>query len=87
MCRRALVSGTVQGVGYRAFARRAALERGIRGRAVNLPDGRVEVLACGEAAALDAFIAELNRGPKWSRVTEVAVSAAPCTAQPGFGSG
>jgi len=87
MCRRALVSGTVQGVGYRAFARRAALELGIRGRAVNLPDGRVEVLACGEAAALDAFIAELNTGPKWSRVTDVAVSAAECTAQPGFGSG
>lgn len=87
MCRRALVSGTVQGVGYRAFARRAALELGIRGRAVNLPDGRVEVLACGEAAALDAFIAELRTGPKWSQVTEVALSAAPCTAQPGFGSG
>ena len=63
------------------------MELGIRGRAVNLPDGRVEVLACGEAAALDAFIAELKSGPKWSRVTEVVVSAAPCTAQPGFGSG
>ena len=87
MCRRALVSGTVQGVGYRAFARRAALGLGIRGHAVNLPDGRVEVLACGEAAALDAFIAELRSGPKWSRVTEVAVSAAQCTSESGFGSG
>ena len=56
MCRRALVSGTVQGVGYRAFARRAALELGIRGHARNLPDGRVEVLACGEAAALEEFV-------------------------------
>jgi acylphosphatase len=87
MCRRALVSGTVQGVGYRAFARRAALELDIRGHAVNLPDGRVEVLACGEAAALDAFIAELRSGPKWSRVTAVAVSAAECTPESGFGSG
>jgi acylphosphatase len=87
MCRRALVSGTVQGVGYRAFARRAALALGIRGHAVNLPDGRVEVLACGEAAALDAFIVELRAGPTWSRVTDVAVSTAECTAQPGFGSG
>jgi acylphosphatase len=87
MCRRALVSGTVQGVGYRAFARRAALALDVRGYARNLPDGRVEVLACGEAAALDAFITQLRAGPKWSRVTEVAVSAAECTAQPGFGSG
>ena len=87
MCRRALVSGTVQGVGYRAFARRAALGLGIRGHAVNLPDGRVEVLACGEATALDAFIAELHSGPKWSRVTDVAVSAAQCTSESGFGSG
>lgn len=87
MCRRALVSGTVQGVGYRAFARRAALDLGIRGHARNLPDGRVEVLACGEAAALEAFMAQLRAGPKWSRVTDVSVSAAECTAQPGFGSG
>ena len=87
MCRRALVSGTVQGVGYRAFARRAALELGIRGHACNLPDGRVEVLACGEAAALEAFLAELRAGPKWSLVTDMAVSAAPCVAEPGFGSG
>jgi acylphosphatase len=87
MCRRALVSGTVQGVGYRAFARRAALTLGIRGHAVNLPDGRVEVLACGETAALDTFMAQLREGPKWSRVTDVAVSAAECTAHPGFGSG
>lgn len=87
MCRRALVSGTVQGVGYRAFARRAALELDVHGYARNLPDGRVEVLACGEAAALDAFITQLRAGPTWSRVTGVSVSAAECTAQPGFGSG
>jgi len=87
MCRRALVSGTVQGVGYRAFARRAALELGIRGHARNLPDGRVEVLACGEAAALEEFVARLRTGPAWSRVTDVALGPAACTAEPGFGSG
>ncbi len=43
MCRLIVVSGSVQGVGYRAFARRAALALGIRGHAINLPDGRVEV--------------------------------------------
>jgi acylphosphatase len=87
MFRIVLVSGTVQGVGYRAFARGAARALGIRGHARNLPDGRVEVLACGEAAALDAFMTQLRAGPTWSRVTEVSVSAAECTAQPGFGSG
>ena len=87
MCRLIVVSGSMQGVGYRAFARRAALELDVRGYARNLPDGRVEVLACGEAAALDAFITQLRAGPKWSRVTDVSVSAAECTAQTGFGSG
>jgi acylphosphatase len=84
MCRLALVSGSVQGVGYRFFARNAARALGIRGHARNLPDGRVEVLACGEAAALDEFIARLHEGPKWSRVTDVAVSAADCAADSGF---
>lgn len=84
MCRLALVSGSVQGVGYRAFARGAARALGIRGHARNLPDGRVEVLACGEAAALDEFIARLREGPTWSRVTEVAVSATDCAADSGF---
>ncbi|MBP6382303.1 MAG: acylphosphatase [Pseudomonadales bacterium] len=87
MCRLIVVSGSVQGVGYRAFARRAALALGIRGHAINLPDGRVEVLACGETAALDAFVTQLRAGPQWSRVTDVSVSAAECTAQTGFGSG
>jgi acylphosphatase len=86
MCRRALVSGTVQGVGYRAFARRTALELGVRGHARNLPDGRVEVLACGETAALDAFIAALRTGPKWSQVTQVTLSPAECVREGGFGS-
>lgn len=84
MCRLALVSGSVQGVGYRFFARNAARALGIRGHARNLPDGRVEVLACGEAAALDEFIARLREGPKWSRVTDVEVSAADCAAHSGF---
>ena len=83
MCKRAVVSGTVQGVGYRAFARRAAEELGLGGYAHNLPDGRVEVLACGNAEALDALILRLNQGPRWSKVTAVVVEPAEC-AGPGF---
>ena len=83
MCRRVLASGKVQGVGYRAFARHAARELGISGHARNLADGRVEVLACGESAALERFIERLQQGPKWSRVEPLEVGSAACCA-PGF---
>jgi acylphosphatase len=77
---RFLVSGRVQGVGYRAFVQREALALGLSGHALNLPDGRVEVLAIGEAAARDALAAALARGPKLARV--VAVERMPAVADP-----
>ena len=83
MCRRVMASGKVQGVGYRAFARRAAQELGISGYARNLADGRVEILACGENTALKRFIERLQQGPKWSRVEPLEVVSAACCA-PGF---
>ena len=48
VCKKCLVGGRVQGVFYRATAARRARELGIRGHARNLPDGHVEVLACGD---------------------------------------
>jgi acylphosphatase len=45
-----LVSGRVQGIGYRNFTRKKALELGLSGYAENLPDGRVEVVAEGGSA-------------------------------------
>ena len=56
LCNRCLVSGRVQGVFYRASAQQRAQELGVRGYARNLSDGRVEVLACGEAASVQAFV-------------------------------
>ena len=70
-CRRFTVSGRVQGVWFRASTRSQAVRLGIRGRAVNLADGRVEVVACGEDAALDALAAWLTRGPELARVDNV----------------
>jgi acylphosphatase len=71
ICRRCLVSGRVQGVFYRATCVRKAEELGISGYARNLPDGRVEVLACGEAAAVAGFVAWLWEGSAASKVSAV----------------
>lgn len=72
---RFLVEGRVQGVGFRAWTRRRALELGLRGHARNLPDGRVEVLAAGTPAALDELGDALHVGPALARVTAVARAA------------
>ena len=66
-----MVSGGVQGVGYRRFAQRAALGMGLTGWVRNLADGRVEVEAHGPAEALDRLAARLESGPGGSYVTKV----------------
>ena len=71
ICRRSFVSGRVQGVFYRATCVRKAQELGITGFARNLPDGRVEVLACGEAAVVETFVNWLWEGSSASKVTAV----------------
>jgi acylphosphatase len=68
---RLLVSGKVQGVFFRASTREQALKLGLRGHAKNLPDGRVEVLAEGDASALDALERWLHVGPPMARVETV----------------
>jgi acylphosphatase len=60
---RFLVSGIVQGVGYRFFTARSARSLGIRGFVRNLPDGRVEVVAAGPEDALRQFEDALRHGP------------------------
>jgi acylphosphatase len=71
-----LVSGRVQGVFYRATCVRKAESLGLKGFARNLPDGRVEVLACGEQPVVEQFIAWLWEGSPASKVT--GVETAPC---------
>lgn len=73
IARRCLVSGRVQGVFYRASTRARAELLGVTGHARNLPDGRVEVLACGEPEAVQALCAWLWQGSPASSVREVAV--------------
>jgi acylphosphatase len=71
ICAKFRISGRVQGVFFRASAREEALRRGVTGYAKNLADGSVEVLACGDVAALDALHAWLQRGPPHARVIAV----------------
>lgn len=73
MCRMCWVSGRVQGVYYRGSAQAQARALGITGYARNLSDGRVEVLACGDAAPMGAFIEWLWVGPTAAHVTAVEV--------------
>ncbi|MEW6045144.1 MAG: acylphosphatase [Bacillota bacterium] len=66
-----VVDGIVQGVGFRAFARREARRLGLVGWVRNLPDGRVEVWVEGPAEAVDALVRQLERGPRGARVESV----------------
>jgi acylphosphatase len=83
--KRYLVSGNVQGVGFRYFAERAAEELGVAGYVKNLFDGRVEVYAIGNAAQLQALWVELQRGPQFASVAEV--TEAEAEVLPQFSSG
>ncbi len=70
----ALVRGRVQGVGFRAFARRQALDLSIRGYVENLPDGRVEVVAEGERSELEHLLVKLREGPPHAEVSDIDVT-------------
>jgi acylphosphatase len=69
-----LVSGRVQGVGFRWFTEREAERWAIAGYARNLADGSVEVRAQGDERALDGFCKELKRGPRAARIQELRVT-------------
>ncbi|TKR34024.1 acylphosphatase [Luteimonas gilva] len=81
---RFLVAGKVQGVFFRASAREQALRLGLRGYAKNLGDGRVEVLAIGEAERIDAMARWLERGPPMARVDRVERGESSDEAAAGF---
>lgn len=69
----AFVSGRVQGIFFRANTKKVAEKLGVKGWVRNLPDGRVEVVAEGEANAVDRLVAYLRKGPMLARVEDVDV--------------
>jgi acylphosphatase len=73
VARRFVVSGRVQGVGFRWFTQDAASREGVTGWVRNLPDGRVEALVEGEAEAVTRVERALRSGPRGARVDDVSV--------------
>jgi Acylphosphatases len=75
------VTGKVQGVSYRGFARRTALELGLKGWVRNLYDGRVEAVAEGTRVDLETFIGRLEAGPAAARIEDLDTRWEPYTGE------
>jgi len=73
VARRFLISGRVQGVGFRFFAEAVGVREGLHGWVRNLPDGRVEAVAEGESEAIERFEGALRHGPRGARVDDVVI--------------
>jgi acylphosphatase len=84
IAKRFLISGRVQGVGFRYFAERAAREVGVSGWVRNLDDGRVEVHANGSAEQLSELEARLRMGPARADVRGFEAHETPLMRSPGF---
>src|SRR3989337_3534572 len=82
--RRAMVSGGVQGVGFRYTAQAEAMRRGVAGFARNRPDGTVEIEAEGPESAVGALLAWAASGPPWASVESVDVAELAPRGDTGF---
>lgn len=85
LCMHCYVSGLVQGVWFRASTQEKAKALKLTGWARNLPDGRVEVMACGEREQLLALYEWLKVGPERAKVTEVTFEELPWQEHQRFG--
>ena len=75
------VHGRVQGVGFRYATEREAGRLGLRGFVRNLDDGSVEIVAEGDAAALDRLVAWAHHGPRMAIVDRVDVTRSAATGE------
>ncbi len=69
-----IVKGKVQGVFYRANAKKAADKNGVKGWVQNTPDGNVEITASAEQEPLESFIQWCHKGTTAAKVSEVVVT-------------
>jgi len=84
IARHLLVRGHVQGVFYRNWTVSTARALGLRGWVRNLSSGEVEILAIGEAPAIDALVTACRTGPPAAVVAEIVVSQAESEAATDF---
>lgn len=70
---RAVISGKVQGVYFRAETQRAAIDRNVKGWVKNRPDGKVEALFEGDEAAVNSILEWCWQGSRFSRVAQVGI--------------
>ncbi|MGA8879208.1 MAG: acylphosphatase [Candidatus Korobacteraceae bacterium] len=82
--RRYVISGRVQGVGFRWFVEREAAQLGVTGWVRNCNNGDVEVMATGGGEQLNSLRQKLEQGPRASRVDHVAESKAALLDAPSF---
>ncbi len=87
ICVHGFISGRVQKVWYRGATSKEARARNVTGWAHNLPDGRVEVLLCGEESDVRAVVAWLYKGPPAARVDSVEIEEVPWREIFGFRTG
>lgn len=73
VARYVIITGRVQGVGFRYFTQETAWREGVTGWVRNLPDGRVEAYLEGEADAVTRVERAIRQGPRGARVDEVEV--------------
>lgn len=71
LCVKAMISGRVQGVFFRQSTRQQAQKLDLTGHAINLSDGRVEVLACGTEESIKQLLTWLDHGPEMAQVSKV----------------
>lgn len=83
-CINAIITGRVQGVGFRWYARREAEERGLAGWVRNLDDGSVEAEAEGPSDVVDGLVVWLRHGPATAEVSAVVVTEIAPTGETGF---
>lgn len=76
-----IITGKVQGVGFRNFTQLNARQLGINGYAKNLPNGTVEVVAESDKARLDTLVALLKKGPRYARVDSLDIDERPFTGE------
>jgi acylphosphatase len=84
IARHLLISGRVQGVGYRAWAASVAKRATLSGWVRNRTDGRVEIICAGNRPEVEAFIAECKRGPFAARVSGIEITECELPEETGF---